>query len=310
MKKNSTSRKSTQKRKSVVAPKKVRPVSTTQTRLKEKIVRLERQALVAERLRYESLKKSSSKSWVAFDAGTFIAGVAHEFNNILGAADGHAEWGLESNTLDEMREALTVVRAACARSAKITKSLSTLLQPREENKTLFSLQASFGEVGRLFRARADKEGVHLNLAPTEVQVYGDPVRFLEVLVNLIKNAFDAFLTPLTPWKRPDSLLVEVKVEVPKGKNSRVRILIQDNGPGVPPAIENSLFRPFFTTKGTLSKALADASAVSGQAGDAHGIFGSGLGLFLSRQIIEEQGGELNLLRQKNGAAFEITLPRA
>lgn len=298
------------KGKPAIARKKVRRMSLAEKQLKEKMVRLERQALVAERLRYESLKKSSSRSWVAFDAATFVAGVAHEFNNILGAADGHAEWGLESSDPAEMKEALTVVRAACARSAKITKSLSTLLQPREENKMLFSLQDSFGEAARLFRARAEREGVHLKVASTEAQVYGDPNRFLEVLVNLMKNAFDAFLTPLAPWKRPDSLLVEVKVELSKGKNSRVRILVQDNGPGVPAAIEDSLFRPFFTTKGTLSRALADAAKMSTGSGDPHGIFGSGLGLFLSRQIIEEQGGELSLLRQKNGATFEITLPRA
>ncbi|MEZ4814538.1 MAG: histidine kinase dimerization/phospho-acceptor domain-containing protein [Bdellovibrionota bacterium] len=91
----------------------------------KKRINWKRQALAAERLRFEIVRNwQSNQDPVRMDL--LALGVAHEFNNILGAALGHADWALESQTPEDMKDALEVIRIACLRCAQITKSLQEL----------------------------------------------------------------------------------------------------------------------------------------------------------------------------------------
>lgn len=113
----------------------------------------------------------------------------------------------------------------------------------------------------------------------ELHLPGDAARFGQVLTNLIGNAFAAL---------PESG-GEVTLEAERsGEAAAVRVI--DNGAGIPEPVQRSLFSPFFTTK----------------AGDK----GSGLGLFIAREIVEGLGGSLTFTSRPGRTCFEVRLPSA
>jgi CheY-like chemotaxis protein/anti-sigma regulatory factor (Ser/Thr protein kinase) len=114
-------------------------------------------------------------------------------------------------------------------------------------------------------------------------VHGDESRIVQILVNLLTNAAQAFPTP-----DPERNRVEVSV-VAQGDRGRVRV--SDNGPGIRPGVEHRVFDPFFTTK------------PPGK--------GTGLGLSISRSLAQALGGQLGLEETSaTGTTFTLELPRS
>jgi C4-dicarboxylate-specific signal transduction histidine kinase len=115
----------------------------------------------------------------------------------------------------------------------------------------------------------------------DLLVVAQPVQIHQVLVNLLRNAIEAF-----DHRRPTDRRVVVDV---RRLVDRVWISVEDNGPGLPETASDRLFEPFFTTKPE----------------------GLGLGLPISRTIVEEHGGQvLATSNHENGASFYFTLPIA
>jgi C4-dicarboxylate-specific signal transduction histidine kinase len=113
------------------------------------------------------------------------------------------------------------------------------------------------------------------------QIAGDQIQLQQVILNLVKNGIDA-LSLLEPAK-----IRAIRVVTTRGSNSSVSLLVQDTGPGITPESQASIFDPFFTTKSS----------------------GMGLGLSISRRIIEDHSGSLRLTETSSkGCTFEITLP--
>ncbi len=266
-----------------------------------KRVNWKRQALAAERLRFESIRKLQSRhDPVRVDL--LALGVSHEFNNILGAALGHAEWALDSGQVKEMREALEVIRTACIRCSKITKSLQGIVQPREENKSIYSLKELYQELKKLWEAKALKYKFKLNFEKVELNAYLDPNAVIEILSNLIKNSFEVFEISKTP--KPEIL---VKTNVYKDS---VEIFVHDNGPGISPSYRPFLFQPFFSTKGTINAIFKESKIIDGEENLSAKLKNSGLGLYLSKALAQEMGGNLRVLdsKENTGACFVLTLP--
>jgi two-component system NtrC family sensor kinase len=120
---------------------------------------------------------------------------------------------------------------------------------------------------------------------------GDAGQITQVLVNLLVNAAQAF----DPHRSTDNrirLWLHPRQETSQGEgDGRVVVEVSDNGPGIPAALQKRLFEPFFTTK------------PSGQ--------GTGLGLFISRSIVEAHGGSLTVSSEPGrGTTFKLELPHA
>jgi signal transduction histidine kinase len=259
-----------------------------------------RQALAAERLRFESVKNwKTKKDVVRLDL--LALGVAHEFNNILGAALGHADWALETLEPKDMKDALEVISIACVRCAQITKSLQGVVQPREEEKAIFLLSKVFSEITRLWQPRAEKSQVKFNCEALDVKVYLDASAFMEILSNLLKNSFEIFLKNKTANPH-----ITIKTEL--AQEGFIKIIYQDNGPGIPASYRPYLFQPFFSTKGTISAVFSDDN--QGDQENTEKPKNSGLGLFLSRALAQEVGGDLTLVDtpEGQGATFILSVP--
>ena len=268
-----------------------------------KRINWKRQALAAERLRFESIKKFQTRH-DPIRVDLLALGVSHEFNNILGAALGHAEWALDSGESADMREALEVIRTACIRCSKITKSLQGIVQPREENKSIYSLQEIYVELEKLWKPKAKSENLKLIFERVNLKAYLDASAVVEVLSNLIKNSFEVF-------KLRKTISPEIRIKTNVQKDS-VQIFVQDNGPGISTAYQPYLFQPFFSTKGTINAVFEESKKNDTQEYSSSNSKNSGLGLYLSKALAQEMGGNLQVLDQEEnaGACFVLTLPLA
>jgi C4-dicarboxylate-specific signal transduction histidine kinase/ActR/RegA family two-component response regulator len=217
-------------------------------------------------------------------AGELLAGVAHEVNNPLMAIAAHAENRLADTSLgEEQRAEMTQILRQARRAGKLLRGLLRFVHATEPEVTRVNLNDVVRGALDLvsYRFGVDEITVGGRLDPRLPAVEGDAIKLEQVVVNLLANAIDA-LRRVTP---PRQLTVDTWVQ-----DTRVSVAIGDNGKGVPPEFVPRLFRPFATTKGR---------------------HGTGLGLYISRQIAREAGGDLVLwAAPAAGARFVLSLPAA
>lgn len=255
--------------------------------LQDEIASLKRMLLVAERARFDLIKQNASSEQK--DASLLAAGVAHEFNNIIGSLGGLAEWALESGKVKDLKEALEYSLVACARSSQISKALQGFAQPREEERSLFNIQKLADDLKKIFSLELKKKTLKLEFSNDDLKtsIYSHSIQLTEILVNLVKNAIES------------SGSSKVKVFAQKEKHS-IKILVQDNGPGIPKIYQEKIFQAFFTTKGVMGHLQKEKTSNKG---------GSGLGLFLSLRLAHENSCELKLVQSSaKGTLFALTIP--
>ena len=217
-------------------------------------------------------------------AGELLGGVAHEVNNPLMAIASHAELRLADAGLPaEQRNEMQAILRQAQRAAKLLRGLLRFVRAGEKRTTAVNLNDVVRSAIDLvsYRFLIDEITIEGRLDPKLPSVIGDANRLEQVVVNLLSNALDALRT----IKPPRRLIVDSFIDDTGG---RVCVTVTDNGPGVPPEIAKRLFRPFATTKG---------------------VRGTGLGLYISRQIVREAEGEVDLVRRvESGTQFLMWLP--
>ena len=210
--------------------------------------------------------------------GQLAAGVAHEIRNPLtsikllvqaGQVDG------EGMSIDDLRVIESEVR-------RMERSLNTFLdfarppKLRRENASLVKLAH---DVLGLLRMRAEKQQVciHTDFAAENVEAIIDPEQLRQVLMNLVLNALDAM---------PSGGDFTLRIH-PSPDGSRIELELIDSGSGIAPAMLPRLFQPFASSKET----------------------GLGLGLVISKRIIEDHRGTISAAnRTGGGASIFVTLP--
>ncbi len=217
-------------------------------------------------------------------AGELLAGVAHEVNNPLMAIAAHAENRLADPTItEEQRAEMTQILRQARRAAKLLRGLLRFVRATEREVGMVNLNDVVRGALDLvsYRFGVDEITVGGRLDPALPAVQGDAIKLEQVLVNLLSNAIEA----LRGVDRPRRLTVDTWAQ-----EGRVLVAVEDGGRGVAPEVAPRLFRPFATTKGRR---------------------GTGLGLYISRQIAREAGGDLVLDAEAGrGARFVMSLPVA
>ncbi|MBD3836925.1 MAG: sensor histidine kinase [Brevundimonas sp.] len=214
--------------------------------------------------------------------GQIVASVAHEINQPVAAIQTQAETAgvlLDRAEPQRARGALARIGDLTQRIGAITQELRVFSRKTDPKIEPVRLEDAIHGALLLTRGRLDEGGVELvRRGDADVAVRADRFRLEQVIVNLVKNAAEAL------EGRPDARLV-LAVE---HDADRIRLIVADNGPGVPPEVRDQLFTPFVTTRAN----------------------GLGLGLVICRDIVAGFGGELDLLDVENGATFAATLRKA
>src|SRR6266513_5239919 len=217
-------------------------------------------------------------------AGELLGGVAHEVNNPLMAIASHAELRLADGNLPaEQRNEMQSILRQAQRAAKLLRGLLRFVRAGEKRSASVNMNDVVRSALDLvsYRFGIDEISIEGRLDPELPTVIGDANRLEQVIVNLLSNALDA----LRSVKPPRRLTVD---SFPDDTGGRVCVTVTDNGPGVAPEIAARLFRPFASTKG---------------------MKGTGLGLYISRQLVREAEGELDVVKHNgSGARFLVWLP--
>jgi signal transduction histidine kinase len=216
--------------------------------------------------------------------GTLAAGVAHEFNNLMAAISGHAELGLVSDDMDEIKRSLQVVVQTVDRAKRITSNLLTFARKRESRMELTDVTEAVENPLELMERDLEKSNIQLVRVYSEVPpIVCDAGQISQVCLNLLTNARDAMLP------EGGTLTVEIRQD-----GGDVVVSFADTGSGIAPQILDNLFKPFVTTKGPLG------------GGD---MAGSGLGLSVSDGIIKNHGGAIDVETESGkGSTFVVRLP--
>jgi C4-dicarboxylate-specific signal transduction histidine kinase len=215
--------------------------------------------------------------------GVLVSGVAHELNNPLQAILGTAELLERHRGLDqEALEEIAFVKTQSGRAREIIRNLSRFSSQQSGPPTLVDLRDVIGEVVQLRRRDLDNLSIGLDVEMTTTRkVYANFTEVEQVTLNFVINAQQAIESAA---RKRGRILIRV---FDAGK--KVRLEVQDDGPGVKPEDEPKLFQPFFTTK-PVGK-------------------GTGLGLSVSYGIIESYGGAIGYRDNEwGGATFFFELP--
>jgi signal transduction histidine kinase/CheY-like chemotaxis protein len=216
--------------------------------------------------------------------GEFVAGVAHELNNPLTSVMGFSELLTKAEMKPQHKRHLDMIHKSALRCHKIVQSLLSFARRHQPERKLSSVNELIESAAEFlqYQLRTSNIEVVMKLDPGLPKAMIDPHQVQQVFLNIINNARQAI-----EGHRPDG---QIRIST-EGCGQNVRIVFQDNGPGISEQNLSKVFDPFFTTK-ELGK-------------------GTGLGLSLCYGIIKEHGGAITV-RSKigEGANFTIDLPSA
>ena len=217
--------------------------------------------------------------------GELTASLAHEVNQPIAAAVTDASTCLRWLTRDEpdveeAREAASRMVKDASRAAEIISRIRVLFKKGTPQRELVDINRIIREMVALMHGEATRHSisVRLELAADLPQLIGDRVQLQQVLMNLVINSIDAMNNVEGTH--------ELAIKSQRAENDQLQVSVSDNGVGLPHQHADQIFNAFFTTK----------------------VHGTGMGLRISRTIVESHGGRLWASdNSPRGASFCFTL---
>lgn len=220
--------------------------------------------------------------------GQTVAGLAHCIKNILHGLEGGSyvvDVGLKNDDLEKLKQGWQQVQTTIGRTADLVGDLLYYSKERAPEYTDCAPGDIAEEVCRLMAPTAEKYGIELirQVDPDVGRRRMDPRTVYRALLNLVSNAIDACAEDTDGTRRHT-----VTVTTQTMSADRIRFSVADTGIGMDPATQAKLFTSFFSTKGSR---------------------GTGLGLLVTRKLVDEHGGDITVSSQPGiGTTFTMTMP--
>jgi len=219
--------------------------------------------------------------------GEMASGIAHELNQPLSAISNYTHGSIrmlksgQEGIREQLIEVMERVASQAERAGEIIRQLRRFIRKEEPERKWVDINQLINELVAFLQPELRKAGVTLQLELQEdlPQLWAHDIQLEQVLLNLTRNAIEAMLDVPLPQRR---LLIRTTLLA-----GQIQVLVEDSGHGIDEKMRETIFEPFVTTKAQ----------------------GMGLGLSISRGIIEGHGGRLVLdTPAGNGTRLRIILP--
>ncbi|MGZ2376215.1 two-component system sensor kinase FixL [Sinorhizobium medicae] len=220
------------------------------------------------------------------EMGEMASTLAHELNQPLSAIANYSHGctrllrDMDDAVATRMREALEEVASQSLRAGQIIKHLREFVTNGETEKAPEDIRKLVGESAALALVGSREQGVRtvFEYLPDAEMVMVDRIQVQQVLINLMRNAIEAM-------RHVDRR--ELTIRTMPADPGEIAVVVEDSGGGIPEEVAGQLFKPFVTTKAS----------------------GMGIGLSISKRIVEAHGGEMTVSKNAaGGATFRFTLP--
>jgi len=220
------------------------------------------------------------------ELGEMASTLAHELNQPLSAIANYVQGcarllrDMDDAVAAKMRAALEETARQSLRAGQIIRHLREFVTKGATEKAPENIRSLVEEAGALALVGSRERGMRtvFDFAPGPAIVMVDRIQIQQVLTNLMRNAMDAM---------HDSARRELVVRTQAEQDGEIAVIVEDTGPGISEEISGQLFKPFVTTKPG----------------------GMGIGLSISKRIVEAHGGTMTVNRNADGGAtFRFTLP--
>jgi PAS domain S-box-containing protein len=239
-----------------------------------------------ERERLRQLQSELAHTNRVTTMGELAGSIAHEIKQPISAAHTNAttclRWlGRDQPDIEEAREAVSRIIQNVTRASEIISRIRALFKKEEPEREWVDVNEMIREMISLLHSEAGRRAIsiHTELAPELPNVRADRVQLQQVFMNLMLNGIEAM--------SEGNLTGDLTIKSQRNPENQVLISVSDTGVGLPPERADKVFDAFFTTK----------------------LQGTGMGLSISRSIIESHGGRLWATGNSDrGATFQFTLP--
>ena len=216
--------------------------------------------------------------------GELVASISHELAQPITVTTAHAKASLrwlqrDPPDLTEVRKGTERIMEAGTLASEIINRLRSLYKKSSPKREMVEINEVIGEMAEMMGGKAREHGVSIRTDLTDdlPMTVADRVQLQQVLMNLLLNGIEAIANA--------GGVVTVKSQL--GEDGEIEISVNDTGPGLPSGNADQIFEAFFTTKSQ----------------------GSGMGLAISKSIVESQGGRIWANGDRGrGATFHFTLP--
>ncbi|WP_323702850.1 two-component system sensor histidine kinase NtrB [Mammaliicoccus sp. Dog046] len=232
-----------------------------------------------ERMEHEKLIDQANNEKLRL-IGTLAANTAHEIKNPLTSINGFIELTRMKYDKDYKDRHFNIITEELDRINNIVTQFLYLGKPTNLTYTNVNIAQVISDVQTFLAYELEQHNIniHLKLPEESIYAYISEDQLKQILINLIQNAKDALEQTTNP---------AIEIQLQQQSPGQACIIFKDNGMGISKETQEQIFEPFFTTKES----------------------GSGLGLYLSKKLIEDWKGHIEVQSHKNeGTTFIITLP--
>lgn len=246
-----------------------------------------REKILIQRTEIEAMEHKMKEVEPLVDIGQITSGITHDLGNPLAVIACTVQMLLEDETLSKsLRPDLERIARSVQLCQTITTNVLDMAKVNHMKMMTHDIHDSLKSVITMYRPMLEKSGIRIGIdfAENLPMILGSPSHLQRIFFNFLSNARGAM-------KDGGTIFVRTKVFTPGGENtpSWVKIVFEDTGPGLSPEAISKIFKPFNTTK------------------EMQG--GTGLGLYVSREIVSKHNGFLTAEnRPEGGARFIILLP--